>query len=142
MLSHDPDLRRVTGAADAVADTPWPVLRDRAEQLGGVRLARADEVVVAAAGSRTVLEVKQPPPGPAAGSRTAAAVCRLLGGLQHDGLPLDVTVSSFSAELLARVAALAPVGVRTALLGRPLTRPTSLLRQALDVGHDEVHPHA
>lgn len=140
VLSHDADLRRVAGVRDAVADLPWAALARRAQERG-VQLACAEQVLLAAVGRRVVLEVKQPPPAPSATTRTAGAVCRLLGALQRDGLPLDVTVSSFSAEMVARVAAVAPPGIRTALLGRPLVRPTSLLRQALDVGHDEVHPH-
>lgn len=140
-LSHDADLRRVAGLADAVADLPFEPLRERVLEVGGVHLASAEQVLVAAVGRRVVLEVKQPPPGPGAAERTATAVCRLLAGLQRDGLPLDVTVSSFSAELVRRVAAQAPAATRTALLGMPLARPTSLIRQALDAGHDEIHPH-
>lgn len=140
-VSHDADLRRVARLADAVAGQSWERLRELALDRGGVQLARAEQVLLAAAGRRVVLEVKQPPPSPDAAERTATAVCRLLAGLQRDGLPLDVTVSSFSAELAMRVAAQAPGGTRTALLGMPLVRPTSLIRQALDAGHEEIHPH-
>lgn len=141
-VSHDPDLRRLTGRPVAVCDQPWAGLRDLAAD-AGVVLACLEEVLVAAGGRHVVLEVKQPPPGPTAVARTALAVCAELRRLHHLGLPLDVTISSFSSDVAAHVRRLRPVGVpvRTALLGRPLVRPTSLLRQALAVGHDEVHPY-
>lgn len=142
VLAHDPDLRRVAGLPLAVAETSWPLLRSAAAT-AGVALTTAEEALVLTAGHRVVLEVKQPPPGPAAVARTALVVAGLLRSLQRTGLPLDVTVSSFSADVVAHVRRLLPAGdgVRTALLGRPLVRPASLVRQALAVGHDEVHPH-
>lgn len=142
VLCHDPDLARVAGSPARVAATGWSALRAVAEE-AGFALATVDDVLIAAAGRRVVLEVKQPPPGPAATPRTALAVCGQLRSLHRGGLPLDVTVSSFSAEVAAHVRRLTPrgAGVRTALLGRPLVKPSSLVRQALRVGHDEVHPH-
>lgn len=142
VLCHDPDLMRVAGAATAVAQAGWRTLEAVAGD-AGVPLARAEDVLVLAAGRQVVLEVKQPPPGPAATPRTALAVAGLLRSLHREGLPLDVTVSSFSPVVVAHVRRLLPRGpaVRTALLGRPLVRPSSLLRQALAAGHDEVHPH-
>lgn len=141
-LSHDPTLSRLAGSPLAVAGTPWPHLRDAAA-LSGVVLACVEEVLVVAAGRRVVLELKKPPPAPSSSARTALALAGQLRSLQRAGLPLDVTVSSFSATVAAHVRRLLPPssGVRTALLGRPLTAPSSLLRQALAVGHDEVHPH-
>ena len=140
LLSHDADLSRLVGTRATVAGSAWPCLRDTAEARG-VRLARVEEVLVAAAGRRVVLEVKQPPPGPAATARTALAVCGELRSLQRAGLRLDVTVSSFSPDMVAHVRRLVPPGVRTALLGLPLAASSSLLRQALTSGHDELHPH-
>lgn len=141
-LAHDPTLARLAGSPLAVASSSWAHLRDSAA-LGGVVLACVEEVLVVAAGRRVVLEVKKPPPAPAATARTALAVAGQLRSLQRSGLPLDVTVSSFSATVVAHVRRLLPPssGIRTALLGRPLTAPSSLLRQALAAGHDEVHPH-
>ena len=141
-LSHDPTLSRLTGSPLAVAGTPWPHLRDAAA-VSGVLLACVEELLVVAAGRRVVLELKKPPPVPSATARTALALAGQLRSLQRAGLPLDVTVSSFSATVVAHVRRLLPAstGVRTALLGRPLTAPSSLLRQALAAGHDEVHPH-
>lgn len=141
-LSHDPTLARLTGSPLPVAGTTWAHLRDSAA-LEGVALACVEEVLVAAAGHRVVLELKKPPPAPSAAARTAFALAGQLRSLQRTGLPLDVTVSSFSATVVAHVRRLLPPssGVRTALLGRPLTAPSSLLRQALSTGHDEVHPH-
>jgi glycerophosphoryl diester phosphodiesterase len=141
-VSHDPDLSRVTGLSASVADSTWACL-DEAAATSGVRLARLEPLLALAAGRRVVLELKKPPPGPAAEVRTALAVAGHLRSLQRAGLALDVTVSSFSPTLVSKVRGLLPPGsgVRTALLGRPLDRASSILRQALDAGHDEVHPH-
>lgn len=141
-LSHDPDLQRVAGSPLAVATSTWPSLREGAAR-NGVRLACVQDVLVAAAGRRVVLEVKKPPPGRSAGARSALALAGQLRSLQRAGLPLDVTVSSFSASIAGHLRRVLPPssGVRTALLGRPMTAPSSLLRQALAAGHDEVHPH-
>jgi glycerophosphoryl diester phosphodiesterase len=140
VLSHDADLQRLTGRPSPVATTTWPTLRDTADA-GGVPLATVEDVLVAAAGHRVVLEVKQPPPGLASVSGTALAVCAQLRSLERAGLPLDVTVSSFAPDVIAHVRRVAPAGVRTALLGLPHAPSSSLLRQALASGHDEVHPH-
>lgn len=141
-LSHDPDLGRLIGSPLPVADTSWPQL-DRTAALHGLQLARLEPVLALAGGRRVVLEVKKPPPGPAAVTRTALAVVGQLRSVERAGDPLDVTVSSFSPAVVAAVRELLPrsSSVRTALLGRPLDRATSILRQALDAGHDEVHPH-
>lgn len=141
-LSHDPTLARLTGSPLAVASSSWASLRETAAR-AGVAIACMDEILVVAGGRRVVLELKKPPPGPSATARTALALADQLRSLQRAGLPLDVTVSSFSATVVAHVRRLLPPssGVRTALLGRPLTAPSSLLRQALAAGHDEVHPH-
>lgn len=141
-VSHDADLARLTGRATPVAATTWADLRDTATS-AGVALARAEDLLVAAAGRPVVLEAKQPPPGPAASARTALALAGVLRSLQRQGVPLDVTVSSFAPRLAEHVRRLLPPtsGVRTALLGDAFVRPSSLLRQALATGHDEVHPH-
>lgn len=136
-LSHDPDLGRVAGTPSPVASSTWRELR-RAGRAGGLRLARVEEVLAVAAGRRIVLEVKRPCRAEDE-ERTVAAVVAQLRAAPG---PLDVTVSSFSAPLLAGVRAGLPVpGVRTALLGTPVDRVPGLLRDALDAGHDEVHPH-
>ncbi len=141
-VSHDPDLSRLAGLPVAVATSPWSALEMAADR-GGVQLARLEHVLAAAAGRRVVLELKKPPPGPAAETRTALAVAGRLRALEHAGAPLDVTVSSFSPSLVGAVRALLPASstVRTALLGRPLDQVAALLRRALDAGHDEIHPH-
>jgi glycerophosphoryl diester phosphodiesterase len=141
-VSHDPDLGRLTGLATTVAGSTWSVL-DAAAQRRGMRLARLEQVLALAAGRRVVLELKKPPPAPTAEAHTARAVVAQLRSLHRSGVYLDVTISSFSPTLAAAVRELLPPGsgVRTALLGRPLHRAASLLRQALDAGHDEVHPH-
>jgi len=141
-LSHDPDLGRLTGWPLSVADTPWHAL-DRTAAVRGLQLTRLEPVLALAAGRPVVLEVKKPPPGPAAVPRTALAVVGQLRSAERAGADLDVTVSSFSPAVVAAVRELLPrrSGVRTALLGRPLDQVASILRQALHAGHDEVHPH-
>ena len=140
VVSHDPTLRRTAGAGLAVATSTWEQLRV-ASACGGVPLTRVEEVLAVLAGRPVVLEVKRPLPG--AVPQTVAALVAVLAGQRRDGLPLDVTVSSFSPAVVAEVRATAPqeLGLRTALLGDVRDRPTSLLRQALEDGHDQVHPN-
>lgn len=142
VLSHDTDLHRLTGLALRIADTPWPALHEQAARCG-VRLARAEQVLHQAGGRRIVLEVKQPPPGGTPAELTALAVAELLHSVPATGTTADVTVSSFSPEIVRTVRALLPpgAGVRTALLGLPEDSATGLFRQALEDGHDEMHPH-
>ena len=140
VVSHDPTLRRTAGSGLAVATSAWEELRV-ASACAGVPLARVEEVLAVLAGRPVVLEVKRPLPG--AVPATVAALLAVLTGLRQQGLPLDVTVSSFSPAVVAEVRATAPgeLGLRTALLGDVRDRPTSLLRQALQDGHDQVHPN-
>lgn len=140
VVSHDPTLRRVAGSRLAVAATGWEELR-AASAAAKVPLARVEEVLGVVAGRPVVLEVKRPLPGAVPG--TVAALVGVLGSLRRRGLALDVTVSSFSPAVVAEVRATAPheLAVRTALLGDVRDRPTSLLRQALQDGHDQVHPN-
>jgi len=142
VVCHDPDLLRLAGAPVAVAETCWDDLRLAAES-GGVPLARVEWVLAAATGRSVVLEVKAPPPGPRAVERTVEALLDRISVLGAAGLPMDLTVSSFSPEVVAAVRSAAPAGLgaRTALLGRPTVRPTALLRRALTAGHDQIHPH-
>lgn len=140
VVCHDPDLRRLTGSALEVATTSWNHLRATCDQ-HGVALARAEWMLAAVAGRPVVLELKRPAPGlvPA----TVNALVDLLCTWAAAGQPLEATVSSFSPALAAAVRASLPatLAVRTALLGLPTDRPSGLLRQALDAGHDEIHPH-
>ena len=141
-LSHDPDLHRLTGVALGIAGSTWSDLVATAGQRD-VQLARAEEVLDLAAGRRVVLEVKQPPPGRTSGLLTAVAVVALVGRAQRAGVDLDVTVSSFAPHIVAAVRMLLPhhSGVRTALLGCPEDEASAILRQGVDAGHEEVHPH-
>lgn len=140
VLSHDPDLRRTAGSPLQIAGASWEDLRGTCAGRG-VPLARVEWLLAAAAGRPLVLELKQPPPGLT--PPTAQALVRVLSTLTAAGLPVSVTVSSFSPALVATVRAAAParLGLRTALLGRLCDQPTALVRRALDAGHDEVHPH-
>jgi len=139
VVCHDPTLRRLTGSRLEVATTRWDELRTTCA-LSGVALARADDLLVALSGRAVVLEVKAPPPGrvPATGAAVVAALRRL----RSAGHVLDVTVSSFSLEAVQAVASAAPpaLRVRSALLGDAFSRPTGLVRRALEAGLDEVHP--
>lgn len=140
VVSHDPTLRRTAGAGLAVATSTWEQLRV-AGACSAVPLARVEQVLGVLAGRPAVLEVKRPLPG--AVPETVSVLLAVLQGLRREGLPLDVTVSSFSPAVVAQVRATAPreLGLRTALLGDVRDRPTSLLRQALQDGHDQVHPN-
>ncbi len=140
VVSHDPTLRRTAGSGLEVATSSWEALRV-AGACAGVPLARVEQVLAALGGRPAVLEVKRPLPG--AVPSTVDALVAVLAGLRGAGLPLDVTVSSFSPAVVARVRATAPreLALRTALLGDVRDRPTGLLRAALADGHDQVHPH-
>lgn len=140
VVSHDPTLRRTAGARLAVATSTWHELH-AASGRAGVPLARVEQVLDVLAGRPVVLEVKRPLPG--AVPDTVAALLAVLGAQRRDGRPLDVTVSSFSPAVVREVRTTAPgeLGVRTALLGDVRDRPTSLLRQALEDGHDPIHPN-
>jgi len=140
VVCHDPTLRRLAGSPLSIATSSWEQLRATSAS-AGVPLTRVEDVVVVMAGRPVVLEVKRPQPG--AVPATVAALVGVLDDLRREGLPFDVTVSSFSPDVVARVRETAPValGLRTALLGDVRDRPTSLLRHALHAGHDQVHPH-
>lgn len=140
VASHDADLRRLAASPLLVPTTRWDGLRVACE-LRGVPLARAEWMLAAVAGRPVILELKHPMPGMV--PRTTAALVEMLSSLAAAGLPLDVTVSSFSPALVAAVRSSTPaaLGVRTALLGRVVDRPSALLRRTLDAGHDEMHPH-
>jgi glycerophosphoryl diester phosphodiesterase len=135
-VCHDPDLGRLTGRPLPVHDTGWAELREAAAARG-VALARVEWVLAAAAGRPVVLELK---PAPA---EAAQVLVDRLGALNAAGLPLAVTVSSFDPALARAFRAAAPrhLRARTALLGRPGCLPLAVLRQALEDGHDQVHPH-
>lgn len=139
-VSHDADLGRLTGVSAPVAGMLWPALQDTAAR-HGLHLARVEQVLSVADGRRVVLELKPSPVGVVGETFTAQVLVRELRTLQRAGLELDVTVSSFSPGMVAAVCALAPAGVRTALLGRATNRASSVLRRAREAGHDEVHPH-
>jgi glycerophosphoryl diester phosphodiesterase len=141
-VCHDPALTRLTGRPLEVAATSWDALR-RAACDSGVPLARAEWMLAAAAGRPVVLELKAPPPAPRAVERTVQVLLERLGGLHAAGLPLEVTVSSFSPTMVAAVRAAAParLALRTALLSCPGRPAPDALHEALVAGHDELHPH-
>lgn len=136
---HDADLSRIAGAPLEVAFSSWPTLRRHAKE-AGITLARVEELLAAAQGTHVVIEVK---PSPTPRAHVVAAVVDELSLLTAIGMDLDVALSSFDASLirLLRVALPRRLGVSTALLGRPGSPTTSLLRQARAGGHDQLHPH-
>ena len=141
VVLHDADLRRVAGAPLDVHRATWDELRATAGA-AGVPLARVEWVLAAAAGCRVVLEIKAPPED-AGRAATVDALVERLAVLHAGRLPLQVTVSSFDAPLVAAVRAALPpeLGVRTALLARPGCLPLAVLGLAVAGGHDELHPH-
>jgi glycerophosphoryl diester phosphodiesterase len=140
VCSHDVDLFRLAG-------TPMPVSSSTAAALrsvvlpGGHTLALLEELLSAVAGygrRRVVVEAKACP-DPAAAREVAGALLEVLGGFAAD---LDITVSCFDPVLLGMVrTGLAHLEVGTALLGSSFEGAANLLRQALDEGHDEIHPN-
>lgn len=136
---HDADLRRLTGVPMEVAFTSWPMLQRQAKE-AGIALARVEELLAAAVGASVVLELKSSPTPRDLVARTLADDLALLAAV---GVELDVTVSSFDASLirLLRIALPPRLRISTALLGRPGSRPSSVLRQARAGGHGQIHPH-
>ena len=105
---------------------------------GGHRLATLTEVLQAVGqypGARLVIEVK-PVADPATALRTVIALRKALA--LDPGL--DVTVSSFDADLLRAIrGACDGLIARTALLGEPGDATHDLLRDVVADGHDELH---
>jgi glycerophosphoryl diester phosphodiesterase len=134
VCSHDASARTRTGARQDVAASTSGELLDAT---GRSRLATLDELLaVAPAGFAVVVEVK-PVTDAAAAERTVQLLVEVLrttaGGL-------DITVSSFDADLLAVIrAACADLPVRTALLGEKADPAAAIVRRAAADGHDEVH---
>jgi glycerophosphoryl diester phosphodiesterase len=127
VLSHDADLRRLTGMPLPVAWSRWTDLVSAAAS-AGLTLCRLEDVLDLAEGRQLILEVKQPPHGSDTRARTVTAVTRLLGSPgSRRGTAL--TVSSFVAPLLSEIRqSLRPgLGVRTALLGHRWQTASSVL---------------
>ena len=105
---------------------------------GGHHLATLTEVLRAVGdypGARLVIEVK-PVADPATALRTVLALRKALAS--DPGL--DVTVSSFDADLLRAIrGACDGLIARTALLGEPGDDTHDLLRAVVADGHDELH---
>ena len=137
VCSHDHVLVGSDGREVVIADADARQVRSL-DLGGGHRPATLEEVlaVVALHGGAVVVEAKAvETPGYA--ERLGRQLARALA--HH---PAGVTVSSFDAGLLSTLRPTArSSGARTALLGNPATPLTSLLRRALDDGHDEVHPN-
>jgi glycerophosphoryl diester phosphodiesterase len=137
VCSHEPRVGVPSGRALTVATRDAAELR-RLALPGGHRLATLPEVLQAVAqypGARLVVEAK-PVAHLATALRTVRALRRALAG--HRGL--DVTVSSFDADLLRAIrGACDGLIARTALLGEPGTTAHSLLHHVVADGHDEMH---
>jgi len=136
VCSHDPHLTATDGRRVDIAGSPAAALLALDLGAGHHAATLADVLAVAGAhGRRVVVEAKEVDlPGYA--DRLGLELARVLGPA-----PERVTVSSFDGDLLAALGpVLRPRRAPTALLGRPGTALSSLLRQAVDAGHDEVHP--
>ena len=137
LCSHDARVGVPSGRALTVATKDAAQLR-RLFLPGGHRLATLTEVLQAVGqytGARLVVEVK-PVADPATALRTVRALRRAFA--RNPGL--DVTVSSFDADLLRAVrGACDGLIARTALLGEPGDTTHDLLRQVVADGHDELH---
>ena len=133
VCSHDSSARTRTGARQDVAASTSGELVDAT----GRALATLDELLGAAPeGFAVVVEVK-----PVTDSAVAARTVELLVDvLRTAACSLDITVSSFDADLLAIIrAACADIPVRTALLGDKTDPAPAVVQRAARDGHDEVH---
>jgi glycerophosphoryl diester phosphodiesterase len=134
VCSHDSSARTRTGVRQDVAASTSGELVDAT---GRNALATLDELLGAAPeGFAVVVEVK-----PVTDSAVAARTVELLvDGLRTAVGGLDITVSSFDADLLATIrAACADLPVRTALLGDKTDPAAAIVQRAAQDGHDEVH---
>jgi glycerophosphoryl diester phosphodiesterase len=133
VCSHDASARTRTGVVQDVAVSTSGELLDAT----GRPLATLDELLaVAPAGFGVVVEVK-----PVADAAAAVRTSQLLAGvLGTAAVGLDITISSFDADLLAMIrAACADLPVRTALLGEKAEAAPAVVWRAAEDGHDEVH---
>jgi glycerophosphoryl diester phosphodiesterase len=130
---HDPSLERTTGdrrlvALTSYADLPW---------IGSHRVPRLSEVVDVVAGrGQLVIELKSPGWPALEAPESVSTVADVLRRHRID----HVTVSSFDRLRLKAFRGL-ELGRPTALLGRPAAPLLGLLRQAVQDGHPEAHPH-
>jgi glycerophosphoryl diester phosphodiesterase len=139
VCSHGPVLRDGSGQWVPIAGSSWEDLR-RARELDRSGVASLAEVLLAVGrhGPRRVIVEAKPVDDDAVAARTAAALAGVLAAV---GRFVDVTVSSFDPALRLRIRrAVRTDAVRTALLGETGTPAHALLRQALEDGHDEIHP--
>jgi glycerophosphoryl diester phosphodiesterase len=130
---HDPSLERTAGDRRAVAMTGYAEL----PWIGSHRIPRLSEVVDLVAGrGRLVVELK-PPSWPALEApESVSAVADVLRRNRLD----HVSVSSFD-RLRLRAFRCHGLSCPTALLGRPAVPLLGIVRQAIQDGHPEVHPH-
>jgi glycerophosphoryl diester phosphodiesterase len=140
LCSHDADLSRIAGRNLTLAGSRASALR-RVRLPGGHRIATLVELLAAASQHgrrRVIVEAK-----PCADTRSAQSTALALRDVLCDFTStLDLTVSSFDPALLGSIReALENLEVRTGLLGSPFTPVATLLRQAVEEGHDEIHPH-
>lgn len=138
---HDESLWRVAGI-------PYDVSSLTAAEVAAVRLpgghgvpALADVVAAARGRGRLVVEVKTGRGWPDA--RRVAAADAVAAGLARLGVTRrsGVVVSSFDRLALAAVRGRGCGGVRTAVLADASVGAATVVRWALDGGHDEAHPH-
>ena len=136
VCSHDPVLVGRDGREVVIADATAAQVRSLDLGAGHRPATLAEVLAVVALHDRSVVVEAKSVDAPGYARRLGR---ELAGALS--GRPARVTVSSFDGDLLAALRpVLAPGLARTALLGRGETPLTTLLRRAVDEGHDEVHP--
>jgi len=137
LCSHS-EAVRTQGGNRVVLSASTTAEVQRAVWQSGARLATLQEVLEAVrqhGPCRLVVEAK-PVASTAAVRRTAQALKAALHTVVGD---VEIVVSSFDSALLGVFRGAVSGGVRTALLGDVGAPAHSVLRGALDAGHDEVH---
>ena len=137
LCSHS-EAVRTQGGNRVVLSASTTAEVQRAVWQSGARLATLQEVLEAVrqhGPCRLVVEAK-PVASTAAVRRTAQALKAALRTVVGD---VEIVVSSFDSALLGVFRGAVSGGVRTALLGDVGAPAHSVLRGALDAGHDEVH---
>lgn len=137
VVIHDPDLVRLAGRPDVVAELPWPALA-RIDLGHGERVPRLDDAIdlVMEAGGRLNIEVK----GDGADRPATATAVTALLSRRTRAERAAMILSTFDPVVLAVLRATTP-GVPVGQLVDPQhVRPAALVRLALRP--DGMHPHA
>jgi glycerophosphoryl diester phosphodiesterase len=137
LCSHSEAVRTEAGSRVVLSASTAAEVQ-RAVRQTGARLATLQEVLEAVrqhGPCRLVVEAK-PVASTAAVRRTTEALKAALHTVVGD---VEIVVSSFDSALIGVIRGAVSGGVRTALLGHVGAPVHSVLRGALDAGHEEVH---